>query len=205
MIDPRFAILGALITIAGSASYARDTLRGRTQPNRVSWILWTLAPLIAFAAELAQHVGLDSLLTFAVGFGPLLVVIASYLDPKAYSRLTRVDVACGCLSLAALAAWGLTGAGDVAIVFSILSDLFGGVPTLRKAYTHPASESASAFVASGCGATLTLLTIQPGAWNFANFGFPLYILAADATLSILIVFRRPRRRVGAAREEEPSQ
>ncbi|HWE10969.1 MAG TPA: hypothetical protein VG325_16595 [Solirubrobacteraceae bacterium] len=201
MIDSRFALLGALITIAGSASYARDTLRGRTQPNRVSWLLWTLAPLIAFAAELAQHVGLDSLLTFAVGFGPLLVVIASYLDPQAYWRLTRVDVACGCLSLGALVAWAVTGTGDIAIVFSILSDLFGGIPTLHKAYTHPASESASAFVASGCGATITLLTIHPGAWNFANFGFPLYILAADATLSILILFPRPRRVAEVAGDE----
>jgi hypothetical protein len=198
MIDPRFAILGAVITIAGSASYARDTLRGRTQPNRVSWTLWTLAPLIAFAAELAQRVGLDSLLTFAVGFGPLLVVIASYLDPKAYWKLTRLDAVCGCLSLAALVGWGLTGTGDVAIGLSVLSDLFGCVPTLLKAHAHPASESASAFVAGGFGATITLLTIQSGAWTFANFGFPAYIVAADVALSILILVPRPRRMLSTA-------
>lgn len=198
MIDPRFAILGALITVAGSASYARDTLRGRTQPNRVTWMLWTLAPLIAFAAELAQHAGLDALLTFAVGFGPLLVVIASYLDRQAYYKLTRLDAACAGLSLAALLAWGLTGTGDVAIVFSILADVFGGIPTLRKAHAQPRSESASAFVASACGAAITLLTIRAGDWNFANAGFPLYILGADATMSTLILVPRRRGALGAA-------
>jgi hypothetical protein len=202
VIDPRFAILGALITVAGSASYARDTLRGRTQPNRVTWLLWTLAPLIAFAAEVVQHVGLQALMTLAVGLGPLLVVIASYLDPRAYWQLTRLDIGCGCLSLAALAAWGVTGTGDIAILFSILSDLFGGIPTLRKAYQHPATESASAFAASGCGATLTLLTIPASAWSFATAGFPLYILAADLTLATLILF--PRRR-GLAATEEPDR
>lgn len=190
MIDPRFAILGAVITVAGSASYARDTLRGRTQPNRVTWILWTVAPLIAFAAEVAQGVGLESLMTLAVGVGPLLVVIASFLDPRAYYRLTRFDAICGALSVAALVAWGVTGRGNVAIVFSILADFFGLIPTLRKAYRDPESESASAFVGSFCGAVITLLTVA--VWTFANAGFPLYILAADVTLSTLIL--TPRRR-----------
>ena len=57
MIDPRFAILGALIVLTGNAAYARDTVRGETQPNRVSWMLWALAPMIAFAAQVAQGVG----------------------------------------------------------------------------------------------------------------------------------------------------
>ena len=201
MIDPRFAILGALITVAGSASYARDTLRGRTQPNRVTWMLWTIAPLIAFAAEVVQGVGLASLMTLAVGVGPLLVVIASFLDPRAYYRLTRFDGICAVLSLAALVAWGLTGTGDIAILFSILADFFGLIPTLRKARRDPESESASAFVASGCGAVITLLTVAPGAWTFANVGFPLYILAADMTLSSLILVPRHRRGRAAGGDE----
>ncbi len=200
MLDPRFAILGALITVAGSASYARDTLRGRTQPNRVTWMLWTLAPLIAFAAEVVQGVGLASLMTLAVGVGPLLVVIASNLDPRAYYRLTRFDGICAVLSLAALVAWGLTGTGNIAIMFSILADLFGLVPTLRKARRDPASESASAFVASGCGAIITLLTVS--VWTFANVGFPLYILVADVTLSALIL-TPGRHAVAGATGEEP--
>ena len=199
MIDPRFAILGAVITVAGSASYARDTLRGRTQPNRVTWILWTVAPLIAFAAEVVQGVGLASLMTLAVGVGPLLVVIASFLDPRAYYRLTRFDGICGGLSVAALVAWGVTGTGDVAIVFSILADFFGLIPTLRKAHRDPESESASAFVASGCGAIITLLTIAE--WTFANFGFPLYILCADLTLSTFILAPRGGRTPPAAGDE----
>jgi hypothetical protein len=200
VIDARFAILGALITVAGSASYARDTLRGRTQPNRVTWILWTIAPLIAFAAEVVQGVGLESLMTLAVGVGPLLVVIASFLDPRAYYRLTRFDLICGALSVAALIAWGVTGTGDVAILFSILADLFGLIPTLRKAYRDPESESASAFVASACGAVITLLTVSTGDWTFANVGFPLYILGADLTLSSLILIPRHRRPSAAADE-----
>lgn len=199
MIDPRFAILGALISVAGSAAYARGTLRGRTRPNRVTWILWTVAPLIAFAAEAVQGVGLESLLTLAVGVGPLLVVIASFLNPRAYYRLTRFDGGCAVLSVAALVAWGVTGTGNVAILFSILADLFGLIPTLRKAYRDPESESVSAFLGSGCGSIITLLTVS--AWTFADVGFPLYILGADTTLSTLILAPRRRGAAPAAADE----
>lgn len=201
MIDPRFAILGALISLTGSAAYARDTLRGRTQPNRVSWAMWTIAPLIAFAAEVTQHVGLNAVLTFAVGFGPFLVLMASFLDAQAYARFSALDLACGGLSAAALVAWAVTGTGDVAIAFSIVSDLLAAVPTIRKAHRRPGSESASAFTAGGTGAVITLLTVKPSA-GFAGYGFPGYIAVAGFTISALIL--RGRRAGGEPTAGSPS-
>jgi hypothetical protein len=174
-----------VITVAGNAVYALDTVRGNTQPNRVSWTLWTVAPLIGFAAQLSEHVGLQSLLTFAIGFGPLLVVVASFLDPKAYARVTLFDVLCGALSLIALVAWAVTGTGNVAILFSILSDLFGAVPTLRKAYADPESEHAIAFLGGVTGSAITLLTIQPGHWGFANAGFSVYVILCSGAIALL--------------------
>lgn len=197
MIDRHFAILAALVALTGSSGYALDTLRGRTQPNRVSWGMWAVAPLIAFAAELTEHAGLNALLTFAVGFGPLLVVIASFLDPHAYARFTRLDILCGALSLAALGMWALTGTGDVAIAFSILADLWAAIPTLRKAHRRPETESAKAFLFSAVGCVITLLTIVPGQWAFASYAFPVYILLIDCTLSALIL--RPRLRPAPVR------
>jgi len=191
MIDPRFAILGALITFSGCAVYAVQTVRGRTQPNRVTWAMWTVAPLVAFAAELTEHVGLDALMTFAVGFGPLLVVGASFLDPKAYARLTRLDLACGGLSVLALVGWAVTGRGNVAICLSILADLFAATPTVRKAYREPHTESVAAFLADIVGAVITLLTIRAGAWGFASAAFPAYILVGASTIAVLILMPRP--------------
>jgi hypothetical protein len=195
MIDARFAILGAVITVGGNAVYAVDTVRGKTQPNRVSWTLWMLAPLIGFAAEVTQHVGLQSLLTFAIGFGPLLVVCASFLDPKAYARVTPFDILCGALSIVALVAWAVTGTGDVAIFFAIMSDLLGAVPTLRKAYHDPESEHALAFVGGVIGSIITLLTIKSGHWGLDSWGFPVYVVVVSGAIAALIL--RPRLSRGA--------
>jgi hypothetical protein len=191
VIDPRFAILAAVIILAGNAAYAVDTVRGNTQPNRVSWSLWALAPMIAFAAEVAQGVGLDAVLALAVGLGPLMVVAASFLDPKAYARVTPFDIGCGVLSLVALGAWAATGRGNVAILLSILADFLAAVPTIRKAYRYPHTEHAVAFLSGVAGAAITLLTIKPQDWGFAAAAFPAYILLDSALIAGLILVPRP--------------
>ena len=131
MLDVHFVILGAVIGMAGTAKYLWDTLRGVTQPNRVSWLLWATAPLLAFAVELHEGVGLQALMTFTVGFGPLLVLVASFRSPGAAWRIGPLDYLCGCLSVAGLGLWIATRHGTVAIVASIAADALAAVPTLR--------------------------------------------------------------------------
>lgn len=192
MLDPHFAIFGALVTLVGSVTYALDTLRGRTTPNRVSWAMWTLAPMVGFAAQLAEHAGLASLLTFAIGFGPLLVLLASFADPGAYQRLTPFDLACGVGSLLALIAWAATGAGNVAIALSIASDFLAAIPTILKSHRDPDSESASAFIAGATGSAITLLSIPSHAFGIATAAFPAYIIADGSLIAGLILLGRRR-------------
>jgi hypothetical protein len=194
MLDPRFIILGAIVQLWGVVSYAASTLKGKTRPNRVSWLMWTAAPLIAFAAELSQHVGLQSLMTFVVGFGPALVLAASFLDRKAYWNVTNFDLACGIMSALAVALWLITRVGNVAILLSILADLLASIPTIIKSYQFPHTEHSGPFTAGIVNAGITLLTINT--WNFATAAFPLYIFLANILIASLIKF--PSLRFGRA-------
>ncbi len=49
--------VGAAVSTLAAAAYIRDTLAGRTKPNRITWLMWSIAPLIAFSAGLAAEVG----------------------------------------------------------------------------------------------------------------------------------------------------
>lgn len=198
MLNPNFAIAGALISLLGCANYAWNVLKGGTQPNRVGWSLWALAPLIAFAAELSQGVTLqESLITFSAGFGPILVLLASLTEKKAYWKIKPFDWYCAGLSLVALILWLITGKGDVAIVFSVCADLLAGIPTAIKSYTNPETESPIAFVAGSLGVILTLLTIQH--WILANYAFPCYLLVANSTIAGIIILRGRKKSHSAKR------
>lgn len=190
MLDERFVILGAAAALGGTGHYVWATLVGRAQPNRVTWGCWSAAPLIAFAAEVHEGVGLRSLMTFVVGVGPLFIFAASFVNPQSYWRLGPFDLACGVLSIAALVGWALTRSGVVAILLAILADFVAGVPTIVKTWRAPESEAPLIFVLSIVNAGLALLTVDE--WTTANVAFPLLIMATGTTLTAIAFVRRPR-------------
>jgi hypothetical protein len=187
MISVNFVIVGAGFNLVGSSAYALSTLRGRTRPNRVSWFVWSLAAFVAFSAQLSQHVGLRALMTFMVGFGPLMIFIASFVNKKSYWRVTRFDLVCGALSLFALILWQITGVGNVAIALSIAADVLATIPTVKKSFDEPSSEHSWPFLTGFISSGLTLLTLKT--WSFADGGFALYILMCSALIFSLVQFR----------------
>ena len=191
MFDQNFVFVGVLIGAIGSASYVIDTIKGKIQPNKVSFALWSVAPLIAFFAEIKQKVGIQSLLTLSVGVFPLIIFLSSFVNKKAYWKISKFDLSCGILSLVGLFLWYTTRVGDWAIFFSLLADGFACIPTLRKAYKFPETESAIPWLADSSNGLCTLLTIKT--WNFATFGFPTYIFIINFILFIFVQFKVGKR------------
>jgi hypothetical protein len=187
MLPSSFVIIGALIGAAGSVAYLVDTVKGKVKPNRVSFLLWSIAPFIAFAAQIKQGVGVESVMTFSTGFLPFTVFAASFVNKKAEWKVTKFDLVCGFLSIVGLALWLVTKVGNVAIFFSILADGLAAVPTIVKAYHYPDTELAWPWLATSFGVVLTLLTLSE--ITFANSGFIIYILLVDAFIFSLIQFR----------------
>jgi len=187
MLNSNFVIVGTLIGAIGSIAYLIDTVKGKIKPNRVSFLLWSIAPFIAFAAQIKQGVGLESLMTFSLGFLPLMICIASFIKKEAEWKLTKFDMICGVLSILGLIFWLITKVGNVAIFFSIVADAFAAVPTLVKSYKYPDTELAWPWIATAFGVALTLLTLNQ--LTFANSGFIIYILIANTIIFSLIQFR----------------
>lgn len=194
MISEKFVILAALFNLYGIVAYTHYTLTGRVKPNRVTFFLWSLAPLIAFTAELNKGVGLQSLMTFMVGFGPLVVFIASFITRQAAWKLQTFDFICGGLSVLGLILWALTREGDLAIFFGIMADGLAALPTVVKAWKAPETESALLYFLSAISAGITISTIDK--WNFATWGFPIYILSICLLISSLTHFKLGKRLPG---------
>jgi hypothetical protein len=187
MLNENFVYLGVALSFLGALSYLIDTLKGRVQPNKVSWFVWSLAPLVAFWATVQQGVGVQSLLTFMAGFNPLLIFLASFVNKKAYWKITRLDLACGSLAIAGLVLWKMTDTPNLAIFFGILADAIAAIPTVIKSFEEPETENPNLYLGSSIAALITLLTIK--AWHFEQFAFPAYIFGGGAILFVLIKFQ----------------
>jgi hypothetical protein len=203
MINVHFVYLGAAIGAVGSLVYVWDTLRGTTQPNRVTWLLWAFAPLLAFAVELRSGIGLRALTTFIIGFMPLLVFIASFHNPAAVWKIRRIDYACGAMSLVGTAVWLATQNGVVAIVAAIAADFTAGIPTMIKSWSNPESETLLSYVGAALNSGILLLTVDH--WTTEVAAFPLFILCVASVQVVLVGFKPgPRVRAARARRRGPS-
>lgn len=172
MIDPHWVFLGAALGLAGNVRYAAATLSGTARPNLVTWVLWAVAPLIGFAAQLSAGVGLPATLTLAAGVGPLLVVVAALVTRHGRVRIGPFDVVCAALSAVALIVWLGLGAAPTVVFVAVAADAAAALPTVRKAWHDPGSESLTFYVLVGVGATITLLTVRsaaPSGWAFAAY------------------------------------
>jgi hypothetical protein len=176
---------GAVLNLFGSGVYALRTLRGSVRPNPVTWLLWALAPGVAFAAQVARHVGLPALTTLSVGLGPLLVFLCALSRPGFRTiRPNPAELCCAALSLGALVGWWITTEAETALALSILADGCAAVPTLVKCHRHPESEDRTVYALMALSAALTLITLP--AWTFTAAGFSCYLLTLCATLLILL-------------------
>jgi hypothetical protein len=177
--------LSVFISIAGAYPYIRDTLRGQTKPNRVSWGMWTLAPLIGTGAAISAGGDLWTVVrVFLAGFIPLLVFTSSFVNRNSYWKITSFDLWCGFASLIALVLWLAMNNPVMAILFAVIGDALAAIPTLRKAWQAPETETATTYAASA----LSVLLIVPSipAWDIPNVAFPLYLLIVDSLLMTFI-------------------
>lgn len=156
------------------------------KPNKVSFLLWSIVPFIAFAAQIKQGIGLEALMTFSTGFIPLMIFAASFVNKKAEWKLTKFDLSCGILSLIGLILWLITNVGNIAIFFSIMADGLAAIPTIVKAYKYPETELAWPWFATVIGVILTLLTLER--ITFANSGFIIYVLFVNLVVFSLVQF-----------------
>jgi hypothetical protein len=167
-------IIAAVASLLAAFVYIRSMFIGGTKPNRVTWLMWAIAPLIGTAAALSNGVGWAVLPVFMAGFSPLLIFTASFFAKKAYWKPSTFDYVCGVLSAFALIMWWLTNDPNIAIVFAIASDALASIPTLRKAWTNPETESVWPFIIGTFGATSSLAVAT--LWTFSEYAFPSYLI-----------------------------
>ena len=182
MLPEQIVYIGVLISLILTFFYIRTIIYGNTRPSLISWSIWALAPLIAVFLQIKAGAGLSFLSSFMSGFGPLLVVIFALIYKKGFWKITKFDVVCGALALLALAIYIITNKLGISILFAILSDGLAAIPTIRKSWKYPLSESPISYISGIISNTLALLVID--IWKFSIYSFSIYLI----TINIIIIF-----------------
>ncbi len=181
-------VVSACISMLGAYAYIRDTVAGRSKPNRVSWCMWATAPLLGTLVALSS--GADPWATarvFLSGLIPLLVFLVSFINPNSYWKITKFDLWCGAFAVVGLVFWLVAGSPDIAILSLVIADVLAALPTIKKAWTNPETETGITYIASFASALLVIPSIP--IWNIENSAFQIYLLLANGIL-VFCVYRK---------------
>ncbi|MGA7834092.1 MAG: hypothetical protein WCA31_02685 [Acidimicrobiales bacterium] len=199
MIAPQFVYLAIALSGFGAYGYIRDTLRGETSPNRVSWSLWGVEGILGFGVELQQHVGIAALMTLMLGLVPCSVVLASFKNRHAVWKIGPFDLVCGAIAVAGLVFWAFVNEPTVALVSFVCADQVAALPTLRKSWLAPSTESPRVFVMGCLNCVITVLTLKT--FTTAGVLFPGCVAVTDLLMASIIISRlgpRLRREIPVA-------
>ena len=182
---PGYAVYAAaLVNVFGVAGYIRDTIRGDTFPHRITWFLWGFIPLVTVIVQLRAHVGVETLMTFSYFATSMAVLVASFVARQGSWAITMFDWACGGVCIAAVAVYVVTLKGDPAIALLLTAEFFASVPTLRKSWKAPETETWTVFLAGFTGSIVTLLTVTH--WTFPTYVLTAWIALQSGTQLILV-------------------
>lgn len=179
-------IVTALLSLFWIGVYIKGMLYGSVKPNKVSWLVRSIAPLIATAAALSEWARRSALPIFISWFWPLLIFTVSLFTPQAYRKIEKSDYICWLLSWIALIWWYITKNALVATIFAIMSDFLAGFPTFRKSWTNPESESIVPYCTGIISASSAFLAMTSR--NLTAVVFPAYLILFN--IAIISVIKR---------------
>ncbi len=187
MIPEYFAVVTIVLSFYGGMHYTIATLKGKTKPNKVSWgMLWLFTAIVLWA-QINSGVGWPLVSAATALFNVTTLLLASFVNPKAYWKAENRDYIFIALALVGLLLWKTTDDPNLAIAFSIIADFSAAFPIFIKAYKKPETENGKSFVIWSISHFFTLLIIQE--WSFVNYAFPVYLIVFNSLLAYLIVFR----------------
>lgn len=181
-----FAIASSLVGIACFVPYIRDIFRGKTQPHAYTWLVWTILQTIGVVAMLSGGAGIGVL---SLGIGALFCFFIFLLSFKyGTHNIKTFDKICLVSALVAFFIYLFLHNALLSVVVVTLIDFVGFLPTIRKAYQEPKTETASNYGLSSASSALALCALT--SFNITTSLYLITVVITNGVCAAIIMVRR---------------
>lgn len=175
--------IAGFISILAFIPYFHSILKGQTKPNRITWWIWTLLGILLYFSY--KEAGAKETL-----WVPLIYIIAPLITAILSIKYgvggwTTFDLVCLLGALASTFLWIISGSPTVALILFLLIDLFGALPTIKKAYVVPEQESKLAWFLMCLANCVNLFAVQD--FQFSILIYPLYMFIIGSIIFGLLI------------------
>jgi hypothetical protein len=163
--------------------YIVTILQCKTRPNRASWWIWATNGLILSTSYYSAGASNTIWALISAVIAQFIIAVLSLKYGE--GGWNRFDRACLSSAGISLLLWWRFNSPLIAIVFTIVIDFLGALPTFKKSYYEPEKEDLLTWILYVAASLLNLLAIEH--WSFAILVPPLYVFCVNTSIVALLL------------------
>jgi hypothetical protein len=187
-LAPALGVAAALVGIADTIPYVRDTLRGSTRPHRGTWLVWSVLTVVVCFSQAADDASWSLLMASTQAV--LITIIFALSLRRGVGGTSHAEGAMLAIAAGGVAGWILADEPIVATACVLAADAIGVAMMVPKTYRDPHSETLATFALAGLSGALAAGAV--GALDVSLLLYPAYFCLVNAGLALLIHQRRVR-------------
>jgi hypothetical protein len=173
--------VAVLLAVLGNAPYLRDVFKKKIEPHAYTWMVWSIVSAVVFFGQVAKGAGIAAI---ATGAAEIFTIIIFFFSLKnGFKHVTWIDTVFLIIALLGLIPWALTHDPTISVIIAVGIDLVAFVPTLRKTWQHPKTETPVLYGMNVLRHGLILVTLD--AYNIAT---TLHSISMITTNTLMVYF-----------------
>lgn len=180
-------IVATILVFLGYIPYFRDIVKRKTKPHLYSWFIGGFVAIIIFALQVSGGAGIGSLVTLAAGIMCLLVIVLGVIY-KSNIEIVWIDTVFLILAFVALGLWLVAKQPVISAVLSTVIEVLGFMPTVRKSWNKPFTETLQSYYLNTFRFSFALLALQT--YTIVTMIYPITWALFNGFFSLMLVIRR---------------
>ncbi len=167
--------------------YLFSILNGSVKPRPLSWLGWAILLGVAIFSQINER-GFDATMLISFSSAVICTTVFILSSLRNHQKNGTFDYLCLFLGIACMIVYLLSKNALVTTMFSILSDLIVGVPTILSVYRNPKAEDMLAW-GMGTFAIFLSFIIALSEQDYLLKLYPTYLFAFNALIFALCIRR----------------
>ena len=182
-----FGILAGVLSTIAYVPYIVDTALGRTQPERATWLIWSIVASVAMGSQIYEGAN-QSLWFVGVQVSATVIVFLMSIKRGYGAYWSTRNLYLFAITLIGLFVWYIAENALYMLIITTSISILGGSVTVLKAYQEPDSETMSTWLLSLVASFFAILSV--GAIDPALLIYPVYLYLLYATIVMAILLGR---------------
>lgn len=177
------AIIAGIIAIIGNVPYLRDTITKKITPHPYTWFVWSIVSGVTFFGQVSKGAGYATIAFAASEIFTILIFIFSLRN--GFKGIDKKDTYFLIAALLGIIPWILTKDPTWSVIIMVTIDLIAFIPTLKKAWIKPKTESPILYESNAIRHTLALFALS--SYNVATTLHSVAMIITNTTMTIFLL------------------